>query len=130
MEGTKYELRLALSQLLNIFLLFRVRCSNLGSGEDKELKLHMQKLDKIYEQIVYIKLVQLIDEEHTLEEEVDELKNAICILLKFFDTTKADPIPTVLEEKVISINFEQAMKCTADEFETALERYFLKKNYS
>jgi hypothetical protein len=79
-------------------------------------------MDKIYEQIVAVKLVKLIDEEHTLEEEVNELRESLCILLKFFEYNEKDSKPKVSAGKVFSINYEQAMEFTTDEFETTLKR--------
>lgn len=120
MEGAKYEFRHALTYLFNLFDLFRAQYIELGGNKNKSIKL----MDKIYEQIVYIKLVQLVDEEHTLEEEVDKLKEALCILLKFFENNEETAIVTI--EKVSSINYEQAMQCTAEEFEATLLRLFHK----
>ena len=69
-------------------------------------------MDKIYEQIVAVKLVKLIDEEHTLEEEIYELRKSLCILLKFFESSENGTI-----EKFFSVNNEQVLQCTIDEFE-------------
>ena len=96
----------------------------LGASESKTLVSHLQKLDDIFEQIVNVKINKLIDEEHTLEEEVDGLKEALCILLKFFDITSEDSTPILVSVKFFSISYQEAMQCTAEEFETILERLF------
>jgi hypothetical protein len=123
LEGTKYQLRLALSYLLHHFLLYRARCNiGFGTSEDEELKSHIEKLNIIYEHIVNVKLVQLVDAEYTLEEEIYELKEALCIIFKFFEISETEIMMTT--EKVFSISYELVLQCTEDEIEITMKRLF------
>jgi hypothetical protein len=101
-------------------MLFRDNSVNLGGAQVESILINIQKMEKIYAQIVEVNLVGLIDEEYSLVEEVQELTNSLCIWLKFFE--KNEQIPSVSTNKFFSISYEQAIKCTAEELESTMER--------
>jgi hypothetical protein len=88
-------------------------------GRIEKLQEYLKKMHKIYTQIFEHKLVQLVDEEHSVEEEIHVLTEAVCILLKFYVKEKNARKPSF---KFSTISYDKAMKCSAEEMESTLSR--------
>jgi hypothetical protein len=101
-------------------MIFRDKSVEMGGAQVESIQINIQKMEKIYAQIVEVNVVGLIDEEYSLVEEVQELTNSLCTWLKFFE--KNEQLPSVSTKNFFSISYEQAMKCTAEELESTMER--------